>query len=172
MWRRAVKIGISRGNDFVNSVPFIIEEKKYQSLLEHLLFLNFFSYYYSPFILCLFPWKKKIYFLSFPFVFSSSSSMCWAKSSSSRNAELYSRWWGDGTQGETDPARDSRWWLLLLLPPLVNVCGPLFLLPEKKKKKISSSSSFRFYSVSSLTCCAPSNMPHTQVYIYTHAPHT
>lgn len=69
MWRRAVKIGISRGNDFVNSVPFIIEEKKYQSLLEHLLFLNFFSYYYSPFILCLFPWKKKNLFFIFPFRF-------------------------------------------------------------------------------------------------------
>ena len=92
-----------------------------------------FLLYYSPFILCLFSWKKKIYFLSFPFVFSSSPSMCWAKSSSSRI--IYQVVRRRDPRRETDPARDSRWWLLLLLPPLVNVWGPLLLLLEKEKKK-------------------------------------
>lgn len=51
----AVKIGISRGNDFIIQFHLLLEEK-YQSLREHLLFLN-----YSPYI---------IFFIVFSFRFS------------------------------------------------------------------------------------------------------
>jgi hypothetical protein len=59
----AVKIGIFPGNDF-NSVPFIIEEK-YQSLLAHLLFLNFFFFRFFFYVFS--SWKS--IFLLFPFRF-------------------------------------------------------------------------------------------------------